>query len=91
MTLFLVMPLFPRLMDVILPLNESRPLRSIIIANYFVDGNKYFYSIYCHMCIEITMAITLLLATDSLFLVFNSHLCGLLSAVGYEGSFFFFK
>nr|XP_050864524.1 odorant receptor 67c-like [Vespula vulgaris] len=84
MTMFLITPIFPRLMDVILPLNESRPLRNIIKAYYFVDENEYFYSIYCHMCIEIIMAITVLVATDTLFLAFNSHICGLFAIVGFR-------
>ncbi|XP_047365385.1 uncharacterized protein LOC124955263 [Vespa velutina] len=84
MIFFLILPFFPRLMDIIVPLNESRPLRSIIKSYYFVDGNEYFYSIYCHMSIEITVGITVLIASDSLFLVFNSHICGLFSAVGFR-------
>ncbi|KAL2738899.1 odorant receptor 67c-like isoform X2 [Vespula squamosa] len=84
MILFLVMPFFPRLMDFIIPLNESRPLRTIVKSYYFVDENEYFYSIYCHMSLEITVGITVLIATDSLFLTFNSHICGLFSTVGFR-------
>ncbi|XP_015185300.1 PREDICTED: uncharacterized protein LOC107071106 [Polistes dominula] len=82
MVLFLTMPLFPRFMDILIPLNESRPLRATVKSYYFVDEQKYFYYIHCHMSIEITVGITVLVATDSQFLTFNSHICGLFSAVG---------
>ncbi|KAI4495971.1 hypothetical protein M0802_008186 [Mischocyttarus mexicanus] len=84
MVLFLAMPLFPRFMDILAPLNESRPLRSIVKSYYFVNEQEYFYSIHCHMSIEITVGITILIAADSLFLTFNSHICGLFSAVGFR-------
>ncbi|XP_047364958.1 odorant receptor 67c-like isoform X2 [Vespa velutina] len=82
--IFLILPFYPRLMDIIVPLNESRPLKTIIRAYYFVDEEEYFYSIYFHMGIVIMIGITVLIASDSLFLVFNSHICGLFSAIGFR-------
>ncbi|XP_047365384.1 uncharacterized protein LOC124955262 [Vespa velutina] len=82
--MFLILPFYPRLMDIIVPLNESRPLRALITAYYFVDEEEYFYSIYFHMSIVIIIGITVIIASDSLFLVFNSHICGLFSAIGFR-------
>lgn len=72
----------PKIIDLISPLNESRPLRHVIMNEYFVDPQEYFYPIYFHMTSVIMIGITCFLASDAIFLVFTSHVCGLFTAVG---------
>ncbi|KAI4495970.1 hypothetical protein M0802_008185 [Mischocyttarus mexicanus] len=84
MTLFLIMPFFPRIMDVIIPLNESRSLKPIFRSEYFIDEDQHFFPIYFHMTIVIVIGITVLISTDVLLLLLNSHVCGLFTAVGYR-------
>ncbi|KAL2738322.1 odorant receptor 13a-like [Vespula maculifrons] len=74
----------PKIFDLISPLNESRPLRHVIMNEYFVDSQEYFYPIYFHMTSAIMIGITCFLANDAIFLVFTSHVCGLFTAVGYR-------
>ncbi|XP_043678377.1 odorant receptor 13a-like [Vespula pensylvanica] len=74
----------PKIFDLISPLNESRPLRHVIMNEYFVDSQEYFYPIYFHMTSVIMIGITCFLANDAIFLVFTSHVCGLFTAVGYR-------
>lgn len=82
MTLFLIMPFFPRIMDIIIPLNESRALNPIFKSEYFIDEDQHFFLIYFHMSIVIVIGITVLISTDVLLLLLNSHVCGLFTAVG---------
>ncbi|KAF7384509.1 hypothetical protein HZH68_014121 [Vespula germanica] len=84
MTLFLLMPFFPCIMDVIVPLNDSRPLRPIFKSEYFIDEDQHFFPIYFHMSIVIVIGITVLISADILLLVFNSHVCGIFTAVGFR-------
>ncbi|XP_015178584.1 PREDICTED: uncharacterized protein LOC107067508 [Polistes dominula] len=74
----------PKIVDLILPLNESRPLQHVIMNEYFVDPQEYFYPIYFHMTLTIMIGITCFLANDTIFLVFTSHVCGLFATVGYR-------
>ncbi|XP_043486315.1 uncharacterized protein LOC122513880 [Polistes fuscatus] len=74
----------PKIIDFILPLNESRPLQHVIMNEYFVDPQEYFYPIYFHMTSAIMIGITCFLANDVIFLVFTSHVCGLFATVGYR-------
>ncbi|XP_047365383.1 uncharacterized protein LOC124955261 [Vespa velutina] len=84
MTIFLILPFSPRIMDFIAPLNESRPLKPIFKGEYFIDEDKYFFPIYFHMCTTIVIIISTLITADTLFLTFNSHICGIFAAVGYR-------
>ncbi|XP_035741914.1 uncharacterized protein LOC118450328 [Vespa mandarinia] len=84
MTLFLLMPFFPFIMDIIVPLNESRPLRPIFKSEYFIDEDQHFFPIYFHMSIVIVIGITVLISNDVLLLIFNSHICGIFTAVGFR-------
>ncbi|KAI4496002.1 hypothetical protein M0802_008217 [Mischocyttarus mexicanus] len=84
LTLFLVLPFLPCIMDIVVPLNESRPLKPIFRGEYFVDQDEYFFPIYFHMVITISISITTLITADVLFLMCNSHICGIFAAVGFR-------
>ncbi|XP_046835595.1 uncharacterized protein LOC124431569 [Vespa crabro] len=84
MTMFLLVPIVPIIMDIVVPLNESRPLKPIFKGEYFIDEDKYFFPIYFHMCTTIVIIISALITSDTLFLTFNSHICGIFAAVGYR-------
>ncbi|XP_039302503.1 uncharacterized protein LOC105197931 isoform X2 [Solenopsis invicta] len=47
--LFTSMSLVPRILDVVFPLNTSRPIMLPYPAYYFVDDDQYFYYIYLHI------------------------------------------
>ncbi|KAF7383497.1 hypothetical protein HZH66_012847 [Vespula vulgaris] len=80
--MFLLLPIFPLVMDIVVPLNESRPLKPIFKGEYFIDEDKHFFPVYFHMSISIAISITALITGDALFLMFNSHICGIFAAVG---------
>ncbi|XP_026675078.1 uncharacterized protein LOC108631933 [Ceratina calcarata] len=84
MIFFLFVPLFPPLMDVILPLNETRQRQQMFRLNYFVDKDEYFYPIYfhCSWCSFLIVIITV--AMDSLRMVLVHHACGLFAVCGYQ-------
>ncbi|XP_025152834.1 uncharacterized protein LOC109504380 isoform X1 [Harpegnathos saltator] len=75
--------LVPRFMDVVSPLNESRPIMMPCPVNYFVDEEEYFYYIFVHLIIGAFVCITGLLAHDCNFFTFTEHVCGLFEIVGY--------
>ncbi|KAK2587283.1 hypothetical protein KPH14_003010 [Odynerus spinipes] len=82
--LFLSTSFIPLVLDVIVPLNESRPLQPVVLGEYFVDQEKHFYPIYCHMVFTILLSMTALIAADSQFFVFTCHACGVFSVVGFR-------
>ncbi|XP_014605682.1 PREDICTED: uncharacterized protein LOC106787646 [Polistes canadensis] len=82
MTMFLVLPFLPCIMDIVVPLNESRSLKPIFKGEYFINEDENFFPIYFHMSVTIVIAITTLITADNLFLMCNSHICGIFAAVG---------
>ncbi|XP_035741916.1 uncharacterized protein LOC118450330 [Vespa mandarinia] len=84
MSLFLLVTFIPPLMDVIMPLNESRHMELPVVGEYFLDEKKHFYLIYCHMAVTITISITVLIATDTQLMVFCCHVSGTFAVVGFR-------
>ncbi|XP_025152833.1 odorant receptor 13a-like isoform X2 [Harpegnathos saltator] len=83
--------LVPRFMDIVSPLNESRPIILPCPANYFVDEEEYFYYIFVHMIIGGLICITGVLAHDCNFFTFTEHVCGLFEIVGFRFEHLLYK
>ncbi|XP_046835593.1 uncharacterized protein LOC124431567 [Vespa crabro] len=84
MFLFLLVTFVPPLMDIIIPLNESRRLELPVLAEYCVDEQKHFYLIYFHMVVSIMIIITILIAIDTQLMVFCCHVSGAFAVVSFR-------
>lgn len=80
--LFIMNPLVPCFLDAIKPLDEPRPKRLIIIAEYIGNPYDYYYWIALHESVLIFMVITVLLTVDGSFMMFINHACGQLAILG---------
>ncbi|XP_032665207.1 odorant receptor 63a-like [Odontomachus brunneus] len=83
--------LLPRIMDVISPLNESRPIILPVPAYYFVDEAKYFYYIFFHLQFGGVVCLAGLIAHDCIFLTYVEHVCGLFAIVGFRFEHLLYK
>lgn len=79
---FLSVPLIPSLLDVIKPLNETRPRRLIMVADYLIDPEDKYYWIAVHHWHASIVIITIILTVDGIFIVFIYHACGQLEILG---------
>ncbi|XP_012058007.1 PREDICTED: uncharacterized protein LOC105621148 [Atta cephalotes] len=79
---FTTTSLAPRILDIVFPLNTSRPIMLAYPAYYFVDENQYFYYIFLHMLLTSSVCMTGLIAHDSMFFIYIEHICGLFAVVG---------
>lgn len=81
--LFVLFSLVPKILDIVLPLNESRPIIMPQECHYFVsDDGEYFYYILFHVAISIIIIITGLLAHDCMILTYIEHVCGIFAVAG---------
>ncbi|XP_025268466.1 uncharacterized protein LOC112639281 isoform X2 [Camponotus floridanus] len=55
--LLFILQFLPLILDVILPLNESRPFRTFIITEYFISQEKYIYIILLHEVLACLIAV----------------------------------
>ncbi|XP_036146995.1 odorant receptor 24a-like [Monomorium pharaonis] len=81
---YVLIPLVPRILDVIIPLNESRPLGYVYQAEYRVDKEKYYYPILFHTYLASTITTTILFTVDTTYIVCVLHTCSLFTAVSQQ-------
>jgi len=68
----------PAFLDFVHPLNESRSRKLHFLAEYYIlDEQKYFYLILVHQSLLIILGIMIVLATESLNVIYAHHACGL--------------
>lgn len=80
--LFVSISLIPQILDVVLPLNESRPILPTYPGHYFVDERKYFFYIFSHSIITWEIVTTVVVSHDCMLLTYIEHVCSIFALVG---------
>ena len=81
-TTFFLITLLPKLLNIVLPLNESRPISMPYDAYYFVDKEKYYFYIMFHIIVCVQVVLIAALAHDCMFMAYSEHICSLFAVVG---------
>nr|QNL15066.1 olfactory receptor 122 [Aulacocentrum confusum] len=79
--MYCCMPIIPKILDLVLPLNESRPAVYLFQAEYFIDQEKFYYFILIHSYISCVIAVSILLAIDTEYAIHVYHGCSIFAAV----------
>ncbi|XP_072765425.1 uncharacterized protein [Anoplolepis gracilipes] len=76
----------PHFFNVLLSLNESRyPLKKrIIVLEYFVDWDKYYYLIMLHGVLALFIGIVVMLAIGIILMVYQLYACGMFRIASYR-------
>ncbi|XP_072744241.1 uncharacterized protein [Anoplolepis gracilipes] len=72
------------LLDIIVPLNESRPRKLLIQAEYLVDRQKYFHVLAMHINLVLFLSATTGVATESFSLINAVHVFGMYKIASYR-------
>lgn len=80
--IFMSMSLVPLVLDVVWPLNESRPILPTYPGYYFVDTREYFFKIFWHSIVSWEILIAGVLAHDCMFVTYVEHVCSMFATVG---------
>lgn len=75
--LFASIHLIPNLLDLVAPLNQSRPHQIIVLTEYFVDIEDYFYAFLLHLTVTVLIFQSTLLSTTSIYVAYIQHVCGM--------------
>ncbi|KAH0945379.1 hypothetical protein HN011_009608 [Eciton burchellii] len=78
------LPFIPSILDSFMPLNISRPRQLLFPGEYFVDQEKYFYAIWLHLDITLGLVIATLIGTESLYVIYIQHACGMFQVASYR-------
>ncbi|KAL0121608.1 hypothetical protein PUN28_006850 [Cardiocondyla obscurior] len=82
--LYLFIPLVPRILDIVVPLNESRPLVYVFQGEYGVDKEKYYFLIVLHSYIASLNTITAVFTVDITYIASVLHACSLFAAISHR-------
>ncbi|KAL6255323.1 hypothetical protein P5V15_013663 [Pogonomyrmex californicus] len=74
----------PEILNIISPLNESRPRRRPFQVEFFIDEERYFFLVRSHICLSIIIVPIVYLAGATLFLALAQHICGMCELLGYR-------
>ncbi|GAB1867908.1 Odorant receptor [Camponotus japonicus] len=84
LVLYLLIPLSPRILDIVIPLNESRPLKYVYQAEYRVDKDKYYYPILFHAYMSSVITVGIVLSIDTMYIICVLHACSLFTAISHR-------
>ncbi|XP_071553985.1 odorant receptor Or2-like [Temnothorax nylanderi] len=81
-SMFVIIPLTPTFLDIVLPLNESRPRILAIDVEFRVDTDEYFVPIFCYTTAIILVGISIMVGADTMHFTCTTHACSLFSIIG---------
>ncbi|EZA48250.1 hypothetical protein DMN91_010367 [Ooceraea biroi] len=79
-----ILQFLPVILDLILPLNESRPLHLIVFAEYFINQEEYLYAMLLHEIFAVHLAAIALCCTSTTIMSYILHGCALLKVASYR-------
>ncbi|XP_020299629.1 odorant receptor 4-like [Pseudomyrmex gracilis] len=82
MSLYMLIPVTPQLLDLVKPLNKSRPYKYLFDIDYSFEREEYYYFVLLHAYITTVVTMSIMITVDALYMVFAEHACGLFAAIG---------
>ncbi|KAM0732215.1 Odorant receptor Or2 [Formica fusca] len=79
--MFMLIPLTPKVLDIIIPLNESRPAIYVLEGDWGVDKEKYYFPILLHCYLVAIISTRCMVNVDTMYIVCVLHGCSLFNAV----------
>ncbi|KAH0945370.1 hypothetical protein HN011_007229 [Eciton burchellii] len=70
--------------DSIMPFNQSHSYQLLILAEYFVNNEKYFYFIVLHATVCFFLFQITLMSTTSIYVAYIQHICGMFRIASYR-------
>lgn len=74
---FLILTCLPYILDVIVPMNESRSRQLLINVEYFVDEEIYFYIILTHSVLTLYAGNITIVAIATILIAYVLHTCAM--------------
>ncbi|OXU29015.1 hypothetical protein TSAR_005143 [Trichomalopsis sarcophagae] len=80
----MLLPLLPLVLDIVQPLNESRPLKPLFMCEFFVDPDKYYFTILAQNYMSALASPLPLVGMDLFFINCCNHICGIIGILGFR-------
>ncbi|XP_012529566.2 uncharacterized protein LOC105832832 [Monomorium pharaonis] len=72
------------ILDIVLPRNVSQLHHMLIVTEYFIDQEKYFYLIMLHICAAFYIGMLTMISTGTMLIVYFQYICGLFKVSSYR-------
>jgi len=80
----MLIPVTPQLLDLLMPLNKSRPYKYLFDVDYSFDREVYYYPVLFYSYLTTVVAMSVMVTTDTSYMSLAQHACGLFAAIGYR-------
>lgn len=77
MFIIIIASFWSDIFNIILPTNASRSHHLLIVTEYFIDQEKYFYFIQFHFIVSICIGTIVTLATGTMLITYTQHTNGM--------------
>jgi len=74
---FILTTFVPDVLNIVIPLDEPRQRQLPLQIELFLDQEKYFYLIVLIFITSAFLGMTVLMATENMYMLFIQHICGL--------------
>ncbi|XP_077268246.1 uncharacterized protein LOC143900594 isoform X2 [Temnothorax americanus] len=82
MSLYMLIPVTPQLLDLLMPLNKSRPYKYLFDIDYSFDREVYYYPVLLHSYLSTVVTMSVMVITDTSYMSLAQHACSLFAAIG---------
>lgn len=79
-----LLPMLPKFLDKINPLEESRPSMYVLQGEFFINREVHFVEVYIIDVVTIALMIVVVQTIDTMYVVFSQHNCALYAIVRYK-------
>lgn len=80
---FMIIPAVPIFMDLFIPANETRTRLLMFRVDFLLDVEKYYYPLLIHSYFGTMAYITLVVAIDTILMIYVLHACGSFAILGW--------
>ncbi|KAL6262947.1 hypothetical protein P5V15_005735 [Pogonomyrmex californicus] len=87
----MTIPLAPPLLDIVMPLNESRSRFFVVEVEFRMDKNENFVLIYCYTTVTMMVGINIMVGVDAMHVLCTIHACSLFAAISKQLENMFLK
>ncbi|GAB1867901.1 Odorant receptor [Camponotus japonicus] len=81
---YAMLPLTAPILDIISPLNESRPKKMPHAAEFFVNQDKYYYVLLLNTYMGYVACVSIAVAADTIYVTLVEHICGMYDILCYR-------
>ncbi|KAL0126394.1 hypothetical protein PUN28_005049 [Cardiocondyla obscurior] len=84
MFILIIGHMLPIILDVIEPLNSSRPRHFYILMECFIDEEKYFFWLLLHTIVTISTALMMIISVGTMLMSYTFHACAMFKIASYR-------